>query len=190
LPGEHVLPNPGRSQEDPLGLQIRPHASATVLTDLVAQGRFEHGGFEFFLAKQGQLAALLQAQEVRQPGWADAFGTGGVQQDAIDGAEPGRILAEHGAGQHIPSAAMGAGAVQVGHFRQHTGRRPREQPAQRRHRLRCPLRGTATKVPVIHHEGCGEAQQCLDRQECHLPAALNRAACQERPELLAGLADR
>ena len=133
---------------------------------------------------------MLQAQEVRQPGWADAFGTGGVQQDPVDGAEPGRIFAEHGAGQDVPSAAMGARAVQVSHLRQHTGRRPREKPTQRRHRLGCSVRGTAAKVPVVHHEGCGQAQQRLYRQERHLPAALNWAAHQKHPELLAGLADR
>jgi len=37
LPGEHVLPDPGRGQQDALGFQIRPYAGAAVLADLVAQ---------------------------------------------------------------------------------------------------------------------------------------------------------
>ena len=52
LAGEHVLADPDRRQEDPLGLQLRPHACATVLADLVAQGRFEHGNVEFLLAER------------------------------------------------------------------------------------------------------------------------------------------
>jgi hypothetical protein len=43
---------------------------------------------------------------------------------------------------------------------------------------------------MVHHEGCGQEKQRLDRQERHLSSALNRAARQERLELLAGLADR
>ena len=54
-----MLSDPGRRQEDPLRLRLRPHACATVLADLVAQGRFEHGDVEFLLAEQGKLAALL-----------------------------------------------------------------------------------------------------------------------------------
>jgi hypothetical protein len=40
LAGEHMLSDPGRRQEDPLRLQLRPDACATVSADLVAQGRF------------------------------------------------------------------------------------------------------------------------------------------------------
>lgn len=45
-------------------------------------------------------------------------------------------------------------------------------------------------MPVIHKERSGKAEQRLDRQERHLPATLNRAPHQKRPELFAGLADR
>ena len=158
--------------------------------DLVAQGRFEHGDVEFLLAEQGELAAVLQPQEVRQPGRADAFGAGGEQQEPVDGAEPCRIVAEHGTGQDIPAATVRTRAIQVGHFRQHTGRRAREQPGQRRHRLRCLMCGAPAEMPVIHQERSRKAQQRLDGQERHLPAALNRAPHQKRPELITGLADR
>ena len=183
-------PTRAAAKQDSLGFQIRPHVGVAVLADLVAQGCFEHGDVEFLLAEQRELAALLQAQKVRQPGWADAFGPGGVQQDAVDGAEPGRIFAEHGAGQDIPPAAVGTRAVQVGHFRQHAGRRPREQAGQRRHRLRRAMCGTAAEVAVIHQKRSGEAEQRLDGQERHLPATLNRPTHQQRPELITGLADR
>jgi len=85
---------------------------------------------------------------------------------------------------------MGAGAVQVGHFRQDAGGRPGKQPGQGRHRLERPVCGTATIVPVVNQERGGQAQQRLDRQERHLPAARDRAPCQQRPELLTCLADR
>jgi hypothetical protein len=49
---------------------------------------------------------------------------------------------------------------------------------------------TAAKVPVVHQEGSSKAQQRLDRCERHLPATRNRAAHQQRSELLACLADR
>ena len=93
--------------------QIRPYAGAAVLADLVAQPCLEHGDLKFFLAEQGEFAAVFQPEEVGQPG----------RGDGLD-AEPGRVIAEHGAGQDIPSRAMGAGAIEVGHFRQHAGRWP------------------------------------------------------------------
>ena len=88
-----------------------------VLGDLVAQARLEHGDAEFFLAEQRQLAAVFQAEEVGQLARADAFSAGGSQQHPVEVAEPGWVVAEHGTGQHIPAAAVGAGAVQVGHLR-------------------------------------------------------------------------
>jgi hypothetical protein len=45
-------------------------------------------------------------------------------------------------------------------------------------------------MPVIHQERSSKAKQRLDGQECHLPATLNRAPRQKRPELITGLADR
>jgi hypothetical protein len=72
-----MLSDSGRCQQDPLGLQVRPHAGAMVLGDLVPQVGLEHGDVEFFLAEQGKFAAVLQAEKVGQPGRADAFGAGG-----------------------------------------------------------------------------------------------------------------
>jgi hypothetical protein len=124
--GEYVLSDPSRRQEDPFGLQFRQHTFAAVLLDLVAEGRFEHGDVEFLLAEQSKLAAILQVQEVRQPGLADALGPGSMQQHPVSAAKPRRVVAQHGAGQDIPLRAMRAGTIQVCHFRQHAGWRPRE----------------------------------------------------------------
>jgi Bacterial regulatory proteins, gntR family len=76
-----------------------------------------------------------------------------MHQDPVDVAESRRIVAEHGACQDIPSRTVGPGSVQVGHFRQHAGRRPGEQPRQRGHRLGCLVRGRATEVTMIYQEG-------------------------------------
>ena len=190
LTGEHMLSDPGRRQEDPLRLQLRPRACATVPADLVAQARFEHGYVKFLLAEQSELAAVLQPQEVRQAGRVNAVGTGGEQQYSVDGAEPCWIVAEHGTSEDIPPGAVRMRAVQVGHFRQHTGRRSREQPGQRRHRLWRLMCGAPAIMPMFHQERSGEAEQRLDRQKCNLPAALNRTPRQKHPELITGLADR
>jgi hypothetical protein len=77
LNGKHVLADPSRGQHDPLGLQHRSHRATAIAGQLVAQGCFQHRDVELFLAEQGQLPAMLQAQEVRQPPRPDAFGAGG-----------------------------------------------------------------------------------------------------------------
>lgn len=112
LAGEYVLPDPGRGQQDPLGFAIWARAGVLVLADLVAQFGLQHGQVEFFLAKQGQFAAVLEPEEVRQPGRADAFSAGGVQQQPVGGSEPGWVVAEDGTGQDVPAGAMGTGAIQ------------------------------------------------------------------------------
>jgi len=120
---------------------------------------------------------------------ADALGAGGMQHP-VDAAEARRVVAEQGAGQDVPSRAVRAGTVQVGHFRQHAGRRPGEQPGQGRDGLRRLVRGGAAEAPVIDRERGGQAQRRLGQQERDLPAALDRAPGQERPELPARLASR
>jgi hypothetical protein len=93
-----VLAHPRGGQHDPFSLQHRPRRLTAIAGQLVAQGRLQHGDVEFVLAEQGQLPAVLQAQEVRQPSRPDDFGAGGGQQHPVHLAEPGRILAQYGPG--------------------------------------------------------------------------------------------
>ena len=146
--------------------------------DLLAQFGFQCGDVEFLLPEQGQLAAVLDAQEIRQPAGADSLGPGGGQQQPVGAAEPGRIIAEDCPGQHVPAPAMRTGTVQVRHFRQDTGRRPGEQEGQGWHRLGCPVRGGAAEMAVVNHERGGQAEQRLGRHERDLPARRDRTARQ------------
>jgi len=75
--------------------------------DLLAQFGFEGGNIKFLLAQQGKLAAGLQAEEVGEAVASDALEAGGVQQHAVDVGEACRIVAEHGAGEHVPLPAVG-----------------------------------------------------------------------------------
>jgi len=158
--------------------------------DLLPQVRVQHGEVELLLAEQGKLVAVLEFEEIRQAARAQALGAGSMQQHPVAAGEPRRVVAEHGAGQDIPSRAVGTGTVQVGHIRQDAGRGAGEQPGQGRDGLRRLVRGGAAEAPVIDHERCGQAQQRLDRQERDLPATWDQTAAQQHPELLPRLADR
>jgi len=127
---EHVLADPGCCHQDPLGVPFGPPCPGGIGCDLLPQRCLEHGDSEFFLAEQGQLAAVLKFEEVRQPGRPDALGAGRLQRQAVDAGEPRRVVSEHCAGQDVPPGAVRAGAVQIRHLRQHAGRRPGEQPGQ------------------------------------------------------------
>src|SRR5579875_893075 len=93
----HVLPDPGRGQQDPFGFR-----SGRVLADLLAQFGLEHGDVEFLLAEQGKLAAVLEPEEIGQPGRADALGAGGGDEQPVGGGEPGWVVTEDRTGQHVP----------------------------------------------------------------------------------------
>jgi len=66
LAGEDVLADPGSCEQDPLGFQVRPHAAAVVLGDLVAQARFEDGDVKFFLAEQRRPESVLTGRSSPQ----------------------------------------------------------------------------------------------------------------------------
>jgi hypothetical protein len=76
--GEHVLPDPGCCQENPFGLQLRQCTSG-MPGDLFPRVRLQQGNVELFLAQEGQLAAMLQSEEVRQTPGSYALGAGCVQ---------------------------------------------------------------------------------------------------------------
>jgi hypothetical protein len=121
-----VLANPGRRQQDPLCLQWRPDTVADVAFNLVPKTRLQHRDIQLLLAEQSQLAAVLEAEEVRQTRRPDALGPRRLQQHPVDVREPGRVVAERGARRDVPLGAVGSRAVQVGHLGQHAGRRPGE----------------------------------------------------------------
>ena len=116
-----MLPDPGRGQDDLLGILLWRVTFGGATGNLVPQGALEDRRAQFALAEEGELAAVLEIEEIGQAVAADAFGPGGAQQQTIDISEPGAVLPEHGPGQDVPLAAVRAGAVQIGHFGEHTG---------------------------------------------------------------------
>jgi hypothetical protein len=77
-----------------------------------------------------------------------------------------------------------AGAVQIGHFGEHAGRRAEEQPSQGRDWLGRVVRGGTAEMRVIHQERCSQAEQRLDREECDLATGRDLRAVSELAELL------
>jgi hypothetical protein len=114
--------------------------------------RFEHRYVDFLLAEQRQFAAVLYDEKVGQPTEPDTLQPGRLHQHSIEAAESRQVISQPRAGQHVPSAAMGAGAVKVEHLRQHAGRGPGKQPGQQRHRLRRPVRGPAAELVGVDYE--------------------------------------
>ena len=167
--GEHMLPDPGRCQQNPFGLQLGPRAFGGMPGDLTAQFSLQHGKIELLLAKQRQLASVLQSEEIRQASRAYALGAGRTQQHTVDAAEARWGIPKQSASENVPSSAVGTRTIQVGHLRQHAGRRPGEQPRQGRHRLRCLMRSATAEVTVIDQKrgtrhssvSTGEKTTCL-----------------------------
>ena len=99
-----MLADPGCCHQDPLGVPFGPPCPGGIGCDLLPQRCLEHGDSEFFLAEQGQLAAVLKFEEVRQPARPDALSAGCLQRQAVDAGEPRRVVSEHCAGQDVPPA--------------------------------------------------------------------------------------
>jgi len=156
-------------------LQLRQVVPGGVPSDLVPQVSLQYGYFELILTEQGQPVSGFNAQEVRQAILADAFSTGGLQEDAVDVGEALKVFAEHGPGQYIPPGTVGARAVQVGHLGQHAGRRAREQRGQGRNGLRRAVGGGAAELPVIDEERRRQTQQRFRWQEVGLPGTRHPA---------------
>ena len=81
--------------------------------NLIPQGALEYRRAQFVLAEEGELAAVLEVEEIGQAVAVDAFGASGAQQQTVDISEPGAVLPEHGPGQDVPLAAL----PHRGHFR-------------------------------------------------------------------------
>ena len=80
MPGEHMLPDAGRCQQNPLGIPLGPDTPGSMARDLLPQARVQHGEVELILAEQGKLAAVLEFEEIRQATGGQALGAGGMQQ--------------------------------------------------------------------------------------------------------------
>src|SRR5690348_16860951 len=85
--GEQVLPDPGRGEQDALGLLLGPGSGGGGLGDLVLEGVLQGRRAELVLAEEAELAAVLEAEEVGQAVGADALGSGRGQQGAVDGVK-------------------------------------------------------------------------------------------------------
>jgi len=104
-----VLAHTGCSQENPFGFPDLTFRLATLIQapgELLAHARLQHGAVQLFLAKQGQFAAVLEAEEVRQPVRADAFRACRLEKYPVGVREPGGIVSQDGSGQYIPSSAV------------------------------------------------------------------------------------
>ena len=115
-----MLPDPGRGQDNLLRLLFGEDAIADALGDLRFEGPLQGGSLEFVLAEKGELTTVFKAEEIRQAILAYAFGAGRSQQDPVDISEMYGVIPEHGTGQDVALAAVGAGTVQIGHFGQDT----------------------------------------------------------------------
>ena len=191
--GKHVLPDAGRSQENPLGfpdLPLRPFAVPHVASELLPQACFQHGAVQLLLAQQGQLAAVLQPEEVGQPVRSDALQASSLEKYPVGARESPGIVPQDGSGQGIPSSSVRPGTIQVGHLCQDAGRPPGEQARERRNGFRRLVSGRPAEPPVIDHERGRQTEQRLNRQERDLPATRDGTALQKSLELLPRLADR
>ncbi len=149
---ENVLSYSGRGQDDPFGILLWLVTRGGATGNLIAEGAFEYRRAQFVLAEEGELAAVLQVEEIGHAVAADALGASGAQQQTVDISEPGAVLPEHGPGQDVPLAAVRAGAVQIRHFGEHAGWRPGEQPGQGGDRFGRLVGGGPAETPVIHQE--------------------------------------
>ena len=110
--GEHMLPDPGRGQDDLLCLLLRPDAFAGPPRDLLLEGILQNRGLELVLAEAVELAAVLKAEEIGTTAFTYALGAGRSQQRAIDMSETGGV-----AGEASPRADVSVRAPQDGQDR-------------------------------------------------------------------------
>ena len=62
--GEHMLPDPSRSQQDALSLLLCPGTFDSGLGDLVLEGILQSRRAEFVLAEGVEFAVMLKSEEV------------------------------------------------------------------------------------------------------------------------------
>ena len=147
-----MLAYAGRGQDDPFGILLWPVTRSGATDNLIPQCVLEYRRAQLVLAEEGELAAVLEVEEIGQAVSVDAFGASGAQQQTVDIGELGTVLPEHGPCEDVPLAAVRTGAVQIGHFGEHARGRPREQPGQSGDRFGCLVGGGPAEAPVIHQE--------------------------------------
>jgi hypothetical protein len=106
IQGEHMLPDPGRGQDNLLRLLLRPDAFAGAPGYLLLEGMLQSRGLEFVLAEKDELAAVFRSEEIGQVVVAYAFGAGRGQQDAVDMSKARRVIPEYGTGEDVPLSAV------------------------------------------------------------------------------------
>src|SRR2546429_6469373 len=84
---EHMLPDPGRGQQDALGLLLGPGTFGGGLGNLILEGILQSRGAELVLAEEVELAVMLKSEEIRQTMLVYTLGPGRSQQRAINVGE-------------------------------------------------------------------------------------------------------
>ena len=74
-----MLPDAGRGQDDPFGIQLGQVVPGDGTRDLILEGVLEYRRAQLVLAEEGELSPILQAEEIGQAVLIDAFGPGCVQ---------------------------------------------------------------------------------------------------------------
>jgi hypothetical protein len=77
---EYMLAYAGRSQDDPFGILPWPVTFGGATDNLIPQGALEYRRAQLVLAEEGELAAVLEVEEIGQAIAVDAFGAGGAEQ--------------------------------------------------------------------------------------------------------------
>jgi len=75
-----VLSDAGRSQDNPFGISVWPVTLGGATGNLIPQRTLEYRRAQLLLAEEGELAAVLEVQEIGQAVAADAFGASSEQR--------------------------------------------------------------------------------------------------------------
>jgi hypothetical protein len=160
-----MLPDPGRGEQDALGLLLGPGGGGGGPGDLVLEGVLQGRRAELVLAEEVELAALLEVEEVGQTVLVYAFIPCCGQEGAVDVGEVRGFVAEDGSGQDVVLAAVRAGAVEVGHLGEDAGGRAGEEAGQGGDRLGSLVGGGSTKTSSV---STGRNTTCLPQGGQHL----------------------
>jgi hypothetical protein len=79
---EYVLSYAGRGQDDPFGVLLGQVTFGGAADDLIPEGVLEYRRAQLVLAKEGELAAVLEVEEIGQAVAVEAFGASGAQAGA------------------------------------------------------------------------------------------------------------
>jgi hypothetical protein len=109
---EHVLSDAGRGQDDPFGILLKPATPGSAAGNLIPEGVLEYRHAQL-LAEEGELAAILEVEEIGRALSIYALGARGTQQQTVNIREPGAVLLEHGPGKDVPFGAVRARAIRL-----------------------------------------------------------------------------